>query len=200
MKAYENIRGISKQAQVTYRNMVDQKLSPNDRLDHSVIGIINELAELGLLLQDELFANAGPSMDYIEELGDIVFYLTAYSQALGEHLQTHTPTVWEFFLDPAISVHHKEEYFKTLHRFYIHHGIVYELIDTLSNVYKKYKYYGTAPLDELTKVVVSIQFFIYSSHDYVDIAMSKNMEKLNSRYKAEFTPTESLERKDKCVD
>jgi hypothetical protein len=141
---------------------------------HALTGIINEWAEFGMLCPNGM--PTWLAKDHIEELGDLLFYYTAFFDIIST--EGGLPEVKKY-----------KDY----------GPIALTIIDDISNVMKKHFFYRTVGLDEVyTTVLASYKFLIdqYTTEKWEHIAQV-NIEKLSKRYEKSFTPEEAVARKDK---
>ena len=143
-------------------------------ISHALLGIINEWAEFGMLLNYGIPSFLGN--DHIEELGDLLFYYTAYFDLLSVPI-------------PEILINYEDN-----------PKIALQVIDDISNGIKKNCVYETLSEEEVYAIVYSSYKFLISSYttETLEKIIKANMAKLNKRYTQSFTSEESLERKDKC--
>lgn len=160
-----------------YPNFVRSKMK-EDELEamraHALTGIINEWAEFGMLCPNGM--PTWLAKDHIEELGDLLFYYTAFFDIIST--EGGLPEVKKY-----------KDY----------GPIALTIIDDISNVMKKHFFYRTVGLDEVyTTVLASYKFLIdqYTTEKWEHIAQV-NIEKLSKRYEKSFTPEEAVARKDK---
>lgn len=159
-----------------YLNCVLQKAAPyrhlsQDNFDllHCGIGLTTELLEL------QLSSPYSADHDKEEELGDMLWYLTLASAILKVHLP---------HIDPIVQVSRlklidKAERFASLIKRHTIYGVPQNLVEPFLDLWRTFN------------------DTIHSEGYTLDQLRTSNIEKLNKRYKASFTPEESQERNDK---